>query len=255
MVVAIAVLAVVFVGSLIALIVLCVHRFRHRDTMFKQLNDSRPDLNLIKEHGINNMELDDVQIHPEIDKILSNAQWVDDATGLIPHCLTILKSCHHLTERLVGATMSLLPRYQEEDQQKKLWEIIRVAQAISPRVDDVVQSMYPPLDPRLLEARCMSLVLSVTQLSLVIKFLCHIKSCWIEESVDELHSQIRVLRDAGHVVLNSCAFTGGVVNAGCAVTELDDHTTTTVPPHPGGTVTPAAASSSFADTAGAGHPS
>lgn len=222
-VVAIGVLAVVFVGSLIALIVLCVHRFRYRDTMFKQLNDSRPDLNLIKEHGINNMELDDVQIHPEIDKILSNAQWVDDATGLIPHCLSILKACHHLTERLVGATMSLLPRYHEEDQQKKLWEIIRVAQAISPRVDDVVQSMYPPLDPRLLEARCMSLVLSVTQLSLVIKFLCHIKSSWIDETIEELNTQIRVLRDAGHVVLNSCAFTGGVVNAGCAVTEIEDN--------------------------------
>lgn len=226
--VAILVLAVVFVGSLVALIMLCSHRLRHRDTMFKQLTDSRPDL--MRDAGggglMNNMELDDVQIHPEIDKILSNAQWVDDATGLIPHCLSILKSCHHLTERLVGATMSLLPRYHEEDQQHKLWQIIRVAQAISPRVDDVVQSMYPPLDPRLLDARCMSLVLSVTQLSLVIKFLCHIKSSWIEESVDELNSQLRVLRDAGHLLLTSCPFPG-IVNVACSP---DDNNSPTAGP-------------------------
>lgn len=206
---AISVLAVVFVGSLIALITLCYHRYyKHRASLFKQLNDSHPDLNLIKDN-FNNMELDDVQIHPEIDKILANAQWVDDATGLIPHCLSILKSCHHLTERLVGATMSLLPRYEEEDQQKKLWEIIRAAQKISPRVDDVVQSMYPPLDPRLLEARCSSLVLSVTQLALTIRFMCHIKSPWIEESTDELENRIRILREAGQAVLESCPFLNG----------------------------------------------
>lgn len=204
--VAISVLAVVFVGSLIALITLCYHRYyKHRASLFKQLNDSHPDLNLIKDN-FNNMELDDVQIHPEIDKILANAQWVDDATGLIPHCLAILKSCHHLTERLVGATMSLLPRYEEDDQQKKLWEIIRAAQKISPKVDDVVQSMYPPLDPRLLEARCASLVLSVTQLALTIRFMCHIKSSWIEESTDELENRIRILREAGQAVLESCPF-------------------------------------------------
>lgn len=159
-VVAIGVLAVVFIGSLAALITICYHRYYKRRLMFKHLTDSRPDVNLIGGNG--GMELDDVQIHPEIDKILADARWVDDATGLIPHCLAILKSCHHLTERLVGATMSLLPRFEEADQQKKLWEIIRVAQRISPRVDDVVSSMYPPLDPRLLESRCLSLVLSVS---------------------------------------------------------------------------------------------
>lgn len=226
-VVAISVLAVVFIGSLLALIALCYHKFRRSGALFKHLNDSHPHLNLIKEgHGnFNNMELDDVAIHPEIDKILANAQWTHDATGLIPHCLSILKSCHHLTERLVGATMSLLPRYEEEDQQKKLWEIIRVAQKISPRVDDVVQSMYPPLDPRLLEARCLSLVLSVTQLSLVIKYCCHIKSPWIEESIDDLNEKISTLRESGQALLDSCAFNSegtGVSNPACSGIEKDE---------------------------------
>jgi len=226
-VVAIVVLAVVFVISLSTLIALCLHRFyrnRSGGLFFKHLNDSRPDVNLIKGQGQggHTMELDDVAIHPEIDKILSNHQWVDDATGLIPHCLSILKSCHHLTERLVGATMSLLPRYEEEDQQKKLWEIIRVAQKISPRVDDVVSAMYPPLDPRLLESRCLSLVLLVTHLSLVIKYTCHIKSPWIEEATDELNDRIVSLRETGQALLEcpgQDGVTAGVVNPACTGTE------------------------------------
>lgn len=220
-VVAIAVLTLVFVGSLVALLAICYHRYLKRRSLFKHLTNSIPDVNLI--NGVNGVELDDVQIHPEIDKILADARWVDDATGLIPHCLAILKSCHHFTERLVGATMSLLPRYEEADQQKKLWDIIKVAQRISPRVDDVVQSMYPPLDPRLLEARCLSLVLSVVQLSLVIRYSINPNISWIETSVAELEESWKVLREAGQVHLETCDpnVEGGVINAGCTATESE----------------------------------
>jgi hypothetical protein len=195
-VVAIGVLTLVFVGSFIALIVICHHRYCRKDFFSKHFIDSRQDVGLISGQNEssqpNNMELDDVRLHPDIDKILADTQWVDDATGLIPHCLAILKSCHHLTERLVAATMSAMTRYQEQEQQQKLWEIIRVAQRISPRVDDVVQSMYPPLDPRLLEARCLSLVLSVSQLAIVIRYLCHVRSHWINEALGELDVQMKV---------------------------------------------------------------
>lgn len=70
-------------------------------------------------------------------------------SGLIPHCLAILKKCHHLTERLVAMMMTYVSQHSNQD----LGEIIEVAKKISPRVDDVVKAMYPPLDPRLLEAR------------------------------------------------------------------------------------------------------
>ncbi|RWS29854.1 hypothetical protein B4U80_11613 [Leptotrombidium deliense] len=191
-VVAIGVLAIVFLGSLIALIVICQQRYCRRDFLFKHLSNSGHEANLISNsHNSNNMELDDVRLHPDIDKILADAQWVDDVTGLIPHCLAILKGCHHLTERLVAATMAVMPHYDEQNQQKKLWEIIKVAQKISPRVDDVLQSMYPPLDSRLLEARCLSLILSVTHLSMVICFSCHIKGNWVEDSLDELDDQLK----------------------------------------------------------------
>ena len=68
----------------------------------------------------------------------------------MPHCIAILKTCHHLTERLVGMTMSNSEKIRT---QEMLTDIVTVAKRINPRVDEVVQSMYPPLDPRLLEAR------------------------------------------------------------------------------------------------------
>ena len=34
-----------------------------------------------------------------------------------------------------------------------LTDIVAIAKRISPRVDEVVRALYPPLDPRLLEAR------------------------------------------------------------------------------------------------------
>lgn len=194
-VIAIGILCIVFLVSTIALIYVIVYRYCQRarslDFFKKHFTESRPDVHLINGSiHANNMELDDVRFHPDIDKILADARWVDDATGLIPHCLAILKSCHQLTERLIAATMSSLPRYDQENQQRKLWEIIEVAQKISPRVDDVVQSMYPPLDPRLLEARCLALVLSVTHLALSIRFLCQVKSNWIEDSLSDLDNQM-----------------------------------------------------------------
>lgn len=70
--------------------------------------------------------------------------------GLVPHCLSVLKTCKYLTEQLVGMTMG---NSQTIQTQELLTEVVTVAKRISPRVDEVVVAMYPPLDPRLLEAR------------------------------------------------------------------------------------------------------
>ena len=67
----------------------------------------------------------------------------------MPHCIAILKTCHHLTERLVGMTMNNSDKISQE----MLTDLVTIAKRINPRVDEVVQSMYPPLDARLLEAR------------------------------------------------------------------------------------------------------
>lgn len=150
--VAISVLAVVFLSSLLALIVVCRHRYcSNKDHLSQQLQDSRPDVHLIhSQNDITDVELDDMRLHPDIEKILADEQWVDDATGLVPHCLAVLKTCHQLTERLVTASVGSVRR---PGSQQQLLELAQLAQRVSPRVDDVVRAMYPPLDPRLLEAR------------------------------------------------------------------------------------------------------
>ena len=72
------------------------------------------------------------------------------SSGLVPHCISILKTCHHLTERLVGMTMANADKIRT---QEMLTDLVTIAKRINPRVDEVVMSMYPPLDARLLEAR------------------------------------------------------------------------------------------------------
>ncbi|KAG8199502.1 hypothetical protein JTE90_009349 [Oedothorax gibbosus] len=192
---AITVLTIVFIGSLLALILVCRHKYcRPLDFFSHQFKDVRPEINLISNEDGADMELDDVRLHPNIEKILADEQWVDDATGLIPHCLAILKKCHHLTERLVAMMMTRVPQQSNQD----LNEIIDVAKKISPRVDDVVRAMYPPLDPRLLEARCTALILSVSHMALVIRSLCQLRTCnWVETSLTDMEENLRVLREAG----------------------------------------------------------
>lgn len=199
--VAISVLAVVFVSSLVALIVVCRHRYcSNKDHLSRQLQDSRPDIHLIhNQNETADMELDDVRLHPDIEKILADEQWVDDATGLVPHCLAVLKTCHQLTERLVTVSVGSVRRPGTAQSQRQMVELAQLAQRVGPRVDDVVRAMYPPLDPRLLEARCTALVLSVVHLTLVMRSLCGLPSSpgWIDEYLAHAETHIQVLREAG----------------------------------------------------------
>ena len=63
------------------------------------------------------------------------------------HCLPILRSCHELTSRLVPVTQQAC---HSEEQSNKIEEL---ACKVTPRLDDVVQLLEGPLDPRLVEAR------------------------------------------------------------------------------------------------------
>jgi hypothetical protein len=37
-------------------------------------------------------------------------------------------------------------------------DLVAIAKRINPRVDEVVKALYPPLDPRLLEARYLTII-------------------------------------------------------------------------------------------------
>ena len=69
----------------------------------------------------------------------------------MPHCLEILKTAHQLTDQLVNVTLTSAHQLQFPE---TLTDLVAIARHIGTRVDDVVRALYPPLDPRLLEARC-----------------------------------------------------------------------------------------------------
>lgn len=67
----------------------------------------RPEVMLIEPDGFE-VELGEVRLNPNLEQILADEQWIDDATGLVPHCLAVLKTCRFLTERLTALTMGTL---------------------------------------------------------------------------------------------------------------------------------------------------
>ncbi|PIO26909.1 hypothetical protein AB205_0058320 [Aquarana catesbeiana] len=198
-IVAIGVLATIFLASFVALVVVCRQRYCRTKNLLTHYNN-KPTVDLIgameTQSEPSELELDDVVItNPQIEAILEDEDWIEDASGLVSHCISILKICHTLTERLVAMTMGSGAKMKSPS---SLSEIIIVAKRISPRVDDVVRSMYPPLDPKLLDARTTALLLSVSHLVLVTKNACHLSVGldWIDQSLSAAEEHMQVLREA-----------------------------------------------------------
>ena len=63
----------------------------------------------------------DLLIYPDFDKLLEEHRWkwVDDALGLVPLCLMMLKGCHLMSERLAHQAMN-------SKDQKKFMELALV---------------------------------------------------------------------------------------------------------------------------------
>ncbi|XP_069607614.1 transmembrane protein 98 [Ranitomeya imitator] len=198
-IVAIGVLATIFLASFVALVVVCRQRYCRTKNLLTQYNN-KPTVDLIgameTQSEPSDLELDDVVItNPHIEAILEDEDWIEDASGLVSHCISILKICHTLTEKLVAMTMGSGAKMKTPS---SLSDIIVVAKRISPRVDDVVRSMYPPLDPKLLDARTTALLLSVSHLVLVTKNACHLTvgMDWIDQSLSAAEEHMQVLREA-----------------------------------------------------------
>lgn len=56
---------------------------------------------------LDRLAMEDLTI-PDLDILLESHRWkwVDDALGLVPHCLSMLKGCHVMSERIVLAAMA-----------------------------------------------------------------------------------------------------------------------------------------------------
>ncbi|XP_055145201.1 transmembrane protein 98-like [Symphalangus syndactylus] len=198
-IVATGVLATIFLASFAALVLVCRQRY-HQPRDRQQRYDSKPIVDLIgavvTRSEPSELELDDVVItNPHIEAILENKDRIEDASGLMSHCIVILKICHTLTEKLVAMTMGSGAKMRTS---AIVSDIVVVAKWNSPRVDDVVKSMYPLLDPKLLDTGTTALLLSVCHLVLVTRNACHLMGGleWVDQSLSAAEEHLEVLQEA-----------------------------------------------------------
>uniref|UniRef100_A0AC34PXK0 Transmembrane protein 98 n=1 Tax=Panagrolaimus sp. JU765 TaxID=591449 RepID=A0AC34PXK0_9BILA len=141
---AITVLAFVFILSLIILIIMCKRRcdnargFPGYSLRFSKLRQDNVD--------------DVIQLSPHISQALDNNQWIYDVSGILEHCVAVLKLCHTLTDKLAKIPLnSISPQLNEV--------ICQATARVVPRFDDLLKSMAAPnVDVRLIEARMVALV-------------------------------------------------------------------------------------------------
>lgn len=184
--IALGALAAVFLGALFVLLIIC----RRQRCYYKQKDSPDMSSDLLEGENISGLTLDAW----ESEEWLAGAdRWVDDATGLAPPCIAVLRSCHSLAASLTAIAGTV-------NSNTVPLEIVDVARRIPPRVDDVVRSLYPPLDARLLEARVAALVLAVTHLALVTKHGVPKsqarKLAFIDQALNDMDSHLLVLRNA-----------------------------------------------------------
>lgn len=158
------------------------------------------------------LALNDIGLGSALEQILNDEQWLDDASGVIPHCLAILRICHALTERLAELAMRPMSSSIGSSSTAKRDATVRLIEAtkrVPFRVDDVVRSMNPPFDLRLLEARLAALVLAVGQVALLTQSVVQPGGVdgaasggaggvavgrWIDEGLNDMDARLLVLR-------------------------------------------------------------
>lgn len=210
--VAIGVLLIIFVGSLLALILLCRHR-RAQANAAGWLNEQKPMLKYSRDgmsEGLGNemnpnieSEVDDMlQLSPNIAKILQDNDWIYDASGLVHHSLAILRICHQITDQLSGLTFNPVPNNQEAVDDVRDW-----TRRIMPRVDDLVRTMYlcsrrgvqVGLQATLLEARAAALVMAVSGVTTSFRAAypraaANGELTWLRTAIHEMEQHLEALR-------------------------------------------------------------
>ena len=146
---ALVVLVAVFLFSLWMLVVTCQRRRRYNRLIESQ---SQQQLRFSK---LRQENLDDIgQLGPHISQTLDRNQWVEElATGLLQHCVAVLKLCHSLTERMAKIPL--------DSQQPELNELIcKATTRVMPRFEALLRAMadHSQVDIRVLEARVGALV-------------------------------------------------------------------------------------------------
>ncbi|KRZ04117.1 Transmembrane protein 98 [Trichinella zimbabwensis] len=198
---AIAVLTIIFVGSVVALSLICRHRFYAKQLdqkpILKYSKDENSDGKMATQFG--EFELDDVlQLSPNIEKILKEKTWMYDTSGLVEHCLSILRTCHWMTDKLSGLSFSPV-----HGNQAVMDEVRLATRRVMPRVDDLVRAMYSfsrkGVQATLLEARAAALILATNNLVLAFRaaYPTAVENVeWLRIALSDLEMHLQQLREA-----------------------------------------------------------
>ncbi|TKR93283.1 hypothetical protein L596_007769 [Steinernema carpocapsae] len=178
---AMAVLGVVFLFSLTMLIIMCYRRYkfvRSNPIKFSNLKNQEP--------------IDDVmQLKPLIAQ-LANDEWTYDATGMVENCVKILKLCQTLIDKLSSIT---IPKPSMDEPMS--FAICQAANRIIHLFDDLAQSIAEsPIDVRLMEARATSVVTGCWALALPFSLLDEKYREQFDGILREMEQHIFALRDA-----------------------------------------------------------
>ncbi|KXJ09844.1 transmembrane protein 98 [Exaiptasia diaphana] len=198
MIIAIALLAVIFMASFVALLVICKHKCGKLDfTVYQNTeqyeNRNRKQVELI---GANYHDTTSIGESTSSDHDLSDVfldpDWGGDAESLVCHCVAVLKTCHHLTDKLVAYTVENGPKINCQDYMKK---IVTAARNISPKVDELVEAMYTPSDSRQIEDKSSALFVTIFMLLQIIKGISdNADLTWADDMIYTIEQHIEAMR-------------------------------------------------------------
>ncbi|VIO95556.1 MGC80088 protein, putative [Brugia malayi] len=185
------VLASVFCFSSFILIVMCRRRAQARE----RLHAAMASLSFTK---VNNENVESVlQLGPLIAQVLDSNQWIYDVSGMLQHCVVVLKLCHALTEKLsVIQLNSIAPKLNEQ--------VVTATARIMPRFDDLIRTVAAnQVDIRLLEARASSLVSACWALAFPFTVISPKHMDSLDGVLNEMEDHVEALRlIVGHMEEN-----------------------------------------------------
>ncbi|KJH46380.1 hypothetical protein DICVIV_07548 [Dictyocaulus viviparus] len=86
-----------------------------------------------------------------ISQALDKNTWVYDVTGLLQHCVAVLRLCHQLTDHLAAIPL-------QHASAQLSYMLCQATQRVMPRFDDLLSAVASPaVDIRVLEARATAL--------------------------------------------------------------------------------------------------
>ncbi|CAI4228498.1 unnamed protein product [Auanema sp. JU1783] len=178
-----AVLATVFLVSLIILLLMCRRR---------KLSFGLPASN--QYFRFSKMSNDNIEglthLSPLMAQMLDKNSWVCGVSGLLQHCVALLRLCHTFTEK-----MSTIPLDQVGPQLNKIF--CEATLRIMPRFDDLLESVSSPhIDIRVLEARATALATVCWTLYLPTTLLGPKDKEMVSDPLIEMEAHLKILREA-----------------------------------------------------------